>query len=184
MKELSLHILDIVQNSTKAGATEISIEVVEALRDNALLMTVRDNGCGMSEEVLATITDPFSTSRTTRKVGLGLSLLQAAAEQCRGAMSIESEEGKGTVVTASFEHDHIDRVPLGDMVSTLITLISGCPEIDFSYRYQIDKHVFEFNTRDVKQELEGVPISDMSVIQFLTEYLQSHIEQLYKEGHL
>ena len=89
-QELSLHILDIVQNSTKAGATEISIDVIESLRANLLQMTVRDNGCGMSKEVLATITDPFSTSRTTRKVGLGLSLLQAAAEQCNGAMSIES----------------------------------------------------------------------------------------------
>jgi signal transduction histidine kinase len=131
VKELSLHILDIVQNSTKAGATEISIEVVESLRKNLLRMTVRDNGCGMSQEVLATIVNPFSTSRTTRKVGLGLSLLQAAAEQCNGTMSIESKEGKGTVVTATFEHNHIDRVPLGDMVSTLITLISGCPDIDF-----------------------------------------------------
>ena len=184
MKELSLHILDIVQNSTTAGATEVSIEVVEALDDNLLEMTIRDNGCGMSKEVLKTITDPFSTSRTTRKVGLGLSLLQAAAEQCNGAMTIESEEGEGTVVTARFEHDHIDRVPLGDMASTLITLISGNPEIEFFYRYQINEHIFEFNTLDVKKELEGVPISDISVIHFLAEYLQSNIEQLYKEGHL
>ena len=162
----------------------MSIEVVEALQDNVLGMTIRDNGCGMSKEVLETITNPFSTSRTTRKVGLGLSLLQAAAEQCNGAMTIESEEGKGTVVTVTFQYDHIDRVPLGDMASTLVTLIGGTPEIDFFYRYQINEHVFEFNTVDVKQELEDVPISDMSVIHFLAEYLQSNIEQLYKEGHL
>jgi hypothetical protein len=138
----------------------------------------------MSNEVLATISNPFSTSRTTRKVGLGLSLLQAAAEQCNGAMTIESEEGKGTVVTTTFEYDHIDRVPLGDMASTLVTLIGGTPEIDFLYRYQIDEQVFEFSTVDVKHELEDVPISDMSVIHFLAEYLQSNIEQLSKEGHL
>lgn len=184
MKELSLHILDIVQNSTKAGATEISIEVAEALHDNILRMTVRDNGCGMSEEVLATIADPFSTSRTTRKVGLGLSLLQAAAERCNGAMRIASEVGKGTVVTATFEHNHLDRAPLGDMVSTLVTLIGGTPDIDFSYRHQVNEQVFEFSTAAVKQELDDLPISDVSVIHFLAEYLHSHIEQLYKEGHL
>ncbi len=184
MKELSLHILDIVQNSTKAGAAEVSIEVVEALQDNVLQISIHDNGYGMSKEMLATIANPFSTTRTTRKVGLGLSLLQAAAEQCHGAMTVESEEGKGTVVTASFEHDHIDRVPLGDLASTLVTLINGTPDVDFFYRHQIDEHIFEFNTVDVKQELEDVPISDMSVIHFLAEYLQSNIEQLYKEGQL
>ncbi|PID57583.1 ATP-binding protein [candidate division KSB3 bacterium] len=182
MKELSLHILDIVQNSTKAGATVITVEVIELLRRNLLKIMIRDNGCGMSKEALATITDPFSTSRTTRKVGLGLSLLQAAAEKCNGAMSIESEQGKGTVVTATFRHDHIDRVPLGDIVSTLITVIAGHPDIDFCYRHHMNEHVFEFNTVDVKRELGELSIADMSVIQFLSDYLHRNIEQLYKEG--
>ncbi len=181
MKELSLHILDIVQNSTKASASHIEIEVTEDMRANLLSFTVRDDGCGMKKEVLKTITDPFSTSRTTRRVGLGLSLLQLACEQCRGMMTITSEEGNGTTVTARFQYDHIDRAPLGDMVTTLITLITGDPDIDFSYVHRVDDRVFEFHTAGVKQDLGEVPLTERSVAQFLTEYLQEHIEHLYQK---
>lgn len=179
MKELSLHILDIVQNSIKANASQIDIRVTEDRRANLLSFTISDNGCGISPEMLKTITDPFSTSRTTRRVGLGLSLLQLACERCHGTMTIASDVGKGTTVTAQFQHDHIDRAPLGDMVMTLITLITGAPDIDFSYVHRVDERVFEFHTADVKRELDGVPLTEPSVAQFLTEYLHEHIEHLY-----
>jgi len=179
VKELSLHILDIVQNSTKAKASHIEILITEDTQANRLSFTINDNGCGIPKDVLKTITDPFSTSRKTRRVGLGLSLLQLACEQCNGAMHITSEVGKGTTVTAQFQHDHIDRAPLGDMVTTLITLITGDPDIDFSYIHHVDDRVFEFHTADVRRDLGDVPLTEMSVTQFLTEYLHEHIEHLY-----
>ncbi|GAK56959.1 histidine kinase [Candidatus Vecturithrix granuli] len=181
MKELSLHILDIVQNSTRAQATEVAIEIIEDFRQNLLKIVIKDNGTGIKKEALSTITNPFSTSRTTRRVGLGLSLLKAAAEQCRGEMTIESEEGKGTTVTAAFEHDHIDRVPLGDIVSTLIGIMIGNPDVDVYYRHCVNDKVFEIHTKAIKEELGDVPISDVAVMNFLSEYIQSQIDALYNE---
>ena len=184
MKELSLHILDVAQNSTNANATEIQIEILEDVSANLFRVTIRDNGCGISEERLKTIANPFTTSRTTRRVGLGLPLLQAAAEQCNGAMTIESEEGQGTTVSATFEYHHIDRQPLGDIVSTLISVIIGHPGIDFVYHHQVNNRVFTLQTQDIKQELGDIPISDMSVVSFLTEYIQENIHALYEETNL
>ncbi|MDY0094581.1 MAG: ATP-binding protein [Candidatus Vecturithrix sp.] len=182
MKELSLHILDIVQNSTRAQATEVTIEITEDFRQNLLKIVIKDNGSGIKKEVLSTVTNPFSTSRTTRRVGLGLSLLKAAAEQCRGGMVIESEEGKGTTVTVTFEHAHIDRVPLGDIVSTLIGIMIGNPGIDVYYRHCVNDKLFAINTKVIKEELGDVPISDAAVMNFLSDYLQSNIDALYKEA--
>lgn len=184
MKELSLHILDIVQNSTNANASEILIGISEDLQANVFEIHIADNGCGIQEEKLNTITDPFSTSRSTRRVGLGLSLLQVAAEQCHGSMTIQSQEGKGTIVKTRFEHDHIDRVPLGDIVSTVITLISGHPKVEFSYRHRVNDKLFELDTAAVKQELGDLPISEITVLNFLTEYMQEHVDNLYKETDL
>lgn len=181
MKELSLHILDIVQNSTRAQATEVAIEITEDFRQNLLKIVIKDNGAGIKKEALATITNPFSTSRTTRRVGLGLSLLKTAAEQCRGGMTIESEEGKGTTVTVAFEHDHIDRVPLGDIVSTLIGIMIGNPDIDVYYRHCVNDTVFDIHTKAIKEELGEVPISDAAVMNFLSEYIQSQLDALYNE---
>lgn len=181
MKELSLHILDIVQNSTRAQATEVAIEITEDFRQNLLKIVIKDNGTGIKKEMLSTITNPFSTSRTTRRVGLGLSLLKAAAEQCRGGMTIESEEGKGTTVTVTFEHDHIDRVPLGDIVSTLIGIMIGNPAVEVYYRHCVNDKIFNIHTKAIKEELGDVPISDAAVMNFLSEYIQSQIDALYKE---
>jgi hypothetical protein len=184
VKELSLHILDIVQNSTNAKASEISIDLLEDLQANVFEIHIADNGCGIQEERLNAITDPFSTSRSTRRVGLGLSLLQAAAEQCDGSMTIQSREGQGTIVKTRFKHDHIDRVPLGDIVSTIITLISGHPTVEFSYRHRVNDKLFEFDTAVVKQELGDLPISEIAVLNFLAEYMQEHVDNLYKETDL
>ncbi len=184
MKEISLHILDIVQNSTRAQATEVGIEIVEDLAANLMNIEIKDNGCGMNEEKLATITHPFSTSRTTRRVGLGLSLFQAAAERCNGSLTIQSESEKGTTISVVFEHNHIDRAPLGDIVTTMVGLMIGNPDTDFCYRHSVNGSLFNVDTKEIKQELGEVPITEISVIHFLTEYMQSHLEALYKETNL
>ena len=178
MKELSLHILDILQNSVKANASRIRLTITEDLPRNVFAITIVDNGGGMNKELLARVTNPFATTRTTRRVGLGLALFQAAAEQCNGSLTIQSEEGKGTTVTAVFEHNHIDRMPLGDIVGTIITFLIGSPAIDFGYRYWVNGKCFEFETAAVKAELGDFPLSDVNVVNFLTEYLQTQLTNL------
>ena len=173
MKELSLHILDIVKNSVKAGATLIGIDVTESVQENKLSIVISDNGCGMSKEFLARVRDPFTTTRTTRKVGMGIPLFEAAALQCEGAFDITSEEGVGTVVTAVFQNDHIDRAPLGDMAETMTTLVSGSPEIDFCYTHITDDHRFVFDTRTIREELgPEVPLDLPDVLLWMDAFLR------------
>ena len=179
MQELSLHILDIVQNSISANATLIEIEIKESTSENRLSITVKDNGKGMSPEFLKTVTDPFSTTRKTRRVGLGLSLFQAAAQAAGGDVVIESELGKGTVVTATFEYSHIDRQPLGDMAATILLLVQGNTEVDFIYRHETDFATFAFDTREMKQILDGVPITSSDIVLWMKDYLEEGIKNLY-----
>ncbi len=150
MKELSLHILDIAKNSVKANAALIEILINEDSEKNLLTIEINDNGCGMSEEFLKTVKDPFSTTRTTRKVGMGISLFEAASVQCGGRLDITSEEGVGTKLRTSFVLDHIDRAPVGDMAGTMETLISGSPEIDFLYRHTKNGKTFTLDTREIR----------------------------------
>jgi len=146
VKELSLHILDLLQNSVKANATHVQIAVTEDLRQNVFSIVVADNGHGMDRALLANVTNPFITTRTTRRVGLGLSLFKAAAERCNGSLSIQSERQQGTTVTVRFDHNHIDRAPLGDMVATVMTFLIGNPAIDLSYRHRGNDNEFDFDT--------------------------------------
>ena len=180
MKELSLNILDIVQNSITAGAEHIGIALLEDA-DGKLRMTVCDDGCGMSRETLARVTDPFCTSRKTRKVGLGLPFLKMAAEMTGGALSIESTVGKGTCVTAWFTLGHIDLAPLGDMSATVAGLIQCSPDIDFVYTVQADGEQFAADTRELRAVLDGVPLSEPSVALWLREYLAENTEQLLQK---
>lgn len=177
MKELSLNVLDIAQNSVKAGATVIRITIRE--EGNRFTLTVEDNGCGMSEEAVRSVTDPFYTTRTTRKVGLGLPLLKLAAEQTGGKLTVESRpadrfpDQHGTRVTALFFKDHIDFTPLGDIVSTLTTLIQGAPEIDFFFLHERDGRVVSLNTDEIRQILgEDVPLNCFEVIQWIAANLR------------
>ncbi|MGI6576021.1 MAG: ATP-binding protein [bacterium] len=129
MEELSLHILDLVQNSLGAGATWVKVVIVEDLAQDIFSLEIHDNGRGMDKKFLQRIFDPFATTRTTRRVGLGLSLLHMAAQQCNGKVEVDSIPGRGTKVSAVFQHSHWDRAPLGNIVATLITIISGNPEL-------------------------------------------------------
>ena len=176
MKELSLNILDIAENSVKAKAKRIGISLVEEA-DSTMLLTIEDDGCGMDADTLARVCDPFFTTRTTRPVGMGISLLKLAAEQTGGWLTIDSVSEKdnavnhGTVLKALFHREHLDCVPIGDVVSTLITLIQGSPDIDFVFLHHTPAGEVSMNTAELRQVLGDVPLSSFEVLQWITEYL-------------
>ncbi len=178
MKELSLHILDIAKNSVKAKARLIEISINEDEQKNLLTIEIKDNGCGMSKEFLKTVKDPFSTTRTTRKVGMGIPLFEAACMQCGGNLDITSEEGVGTVVEASFMLDHIDRAPIGDMAGTVKTLISGSPDTDFVYRHTKNGKTFTLDTREMREVLGGVSPDVPEVLKWIGEYINEGLSDI------
>lgn len=170
MKELSLNVLDVTENSVKAKATNIEILLTED--ENAILtLVISDNGCGMDAETVKRVTDPFYTTRTTRKVGLGVPLLKLAAEQTGGTFSVRSEVGKGTEVRATFDTKSIDFTPIGDMTSTMVTLIMGSPDINFTYRHKTPRGEVELLTSELRAQLGEVPLNHPDVIQWIREYL-------------
>lgn len=170
MKELSLHLLDVAQNSVSAGAKHINL-VLEETEGHILHMVLADDGRGMSPELLAQVTDPFTTTRTTRKVGLGLPLLRMTAEQTGGSIDIQSQVGVGTAVTALFHLEHIDCPPLGDLPTTISLLIQGAPEIEWTYRHTTPRGEALLDTRELRTVLEDVPLSEPAVAQWIKEYL-------------
>lgn len=178
MQELSMNILDIAQNSVRADATLIGISLEEA--DGMLTLAIADNGKGMDADMVQRVTDPFTTTRTTRKVGLGLPFLKMAAELTGGSMDIESKVGVGTTVTARFTAGHIDLAPLGDMGATISALVQTSPDIDFVYTRKINGRSFVFDTREVRDILEGVPLSEPAVAVFIREYITEHEDALLR----
>lgn len=177
MKDLSMHVMDILQNSTRANATEIQLIVKKDKTADTLTFTFIDNGCGMDKDTLEKVLNPFFTTRTTRKVGLGLSLLKQNAEQSGGSLSIKSEKGVGTEVTAVFGLSNIDRPPMGDLAGTLILTISAYPDIRFIFKYLSDTIDYTFDTQEVKEVLDGVSIQEPEVIQYLKEMVQENITE-------
>ncbi len=177
MKELSLNILDITENSVKAGATLTEISIIES--GDTLTLTIKDDGCGMSDEVLKTVENPFYTTRTTRKVGLGIPLLKMAAEMTGGSVQIVSStvpDNHGTTVTARFYKNHLDFTPLGDIKETVVTLIQGHPHTDFLFIHKSDKGEVMLDTRELRVVLEGVPLDTYEVIVWIKEYLNEQYE--------
>jgi anti-sigma regulatory factor (Ser/Thr protein kinase) len=172
MRELSLHILDIVQNSIQAQATEVQIRVNISTERDELLIEIEDNGYGMSKETAERVLDPFVTTRTTRRVGLGLPLFKAAAERCNGELVLHSEEGRGTLVQVRFRFSHIDRAPMGDIIATLTTLIQGSPDVDFIYDHWYDGESYLLSTHPLRQELEGVPLNHPLVLDYVANDLR------------
>lgn len=178
MQEISLNVLDVAQNSITAGANRIHITVDEQRAANTLTVIIADNGCGMTEQVRSQVTDPFYTSRKTRKVGLGLPFFKMAAELTGGSFSIASEVGKGTTVTAVFTLDHIDRMPLGDMNGTVSALISCNPSLDFAYLRRVDGREFTLDTREMREILGDVPLDAQEVTVFIRDYLHDGEEEI------
>ena len=179
MRELALHLLDIVENSVSAKADTIQIWVEEDHAADRLRMMVQDNGRGMDAEMVARVTDPFVTTRTTRKVGLGIPLFKAAAEACNGSLTIQSELGKGTCVAVEFQLSHIDRMPLGNIASTFLTLVVGSPEVQWILDYTVDGEKFEFDSQPIQEALDGVPLTDPTVLAYLREMIETGIASVH-----
>ena len=171
MKELALHVLDIAKNSVAAGAKKIAISIEKNTEADSLCITVTDDGCGMDEDFAARALDPFTTTRTTRKVGMGLPLFRQAAEDTGGSLNLYSQKGTGTVVSARFGLSHIDRAPAGDMAGTICTLVQGNPEIRFIYTVRSDGEDFTFDTADVQAQLGDVPVDTPEVLAWIRDYL-------------
>lgn len=178
MKEIALHLLDIVQNSVRAGASHVEIRFLLG-EDGVLEMGVKDDGCGMSEELLSRVRSPFTTTRTTRKVGLGIPLLMQNAMQTGGHVEIESEVGKGTDIAAFFVTSSIDCLPLGDLASTMASIIMGSPDKpEFAIHCVSPKGEMSFSTETIRPMLEGVSLSEPGVVQWIKESLEEEIEPI------
>lgn len=182
MTELSLNVLDVAQNSIKAKASLIQISVDVQTRSDRLTITIEDDGCGMDEQTVKQVTDPFYTTRTTRKVGLGVPLFKMAAEMTGGSFEITSELGKGTKVTAEFVLSSIDRMPLGDMSGTIETLVVYNTAVDFLYTYRVDDEQFELSTAQMKEILDGVPLDNPEVVSYIRDFLSENTSALNKNS--
>ncbi len=179
MKEIALHLLDLAENSVSAGARTVRIEVCEDRTADLLTASIEDDGRGMTPEMVKTVTDPFVTSRSTRKVGLGIPLLKGAAEACNGDLKISSAPGVGTRIEASFQHSHIDRMPLGDLAATFLGLSVAHPEVHWIFRYTARadgaERTFEYDDQPIKETLDGLPLTHPEVLAYLRETLEEGI---------
>ncbi|MDO4547777.1 MAG: ATP-binding protein [Clostridia bacterium] len=177
MFELALHILDLVQNSVTAKASLVIVEV--RYEGEWLAISIIDDGCGMSEEMLARAQSPFGTSRTTRRVGLGIPMFKQLSLMCEGEFSINSAPGEGTTLVATFRAANVDLPPMGDLSGTIKALIVGAPEKpDFVLRYERDGEQFEFDTRQIREQLDGVPLNEPDVLAWIGEYIDEGIKQI------
>lgn len=179
MRELSLHILDLAQNSIAAGASLVTIEINEN-DEGFFVFSIKDNGCGMDEKMLRSVRDPFVTTRKTRKVGMGIPFLDMVTAQCGGTFSLESQVGLGTVLKASFKEDNIDRPPLGDIVASMLVMIVANPQLDIVFIYKIGERGFTFDTREMRQMLgEEADFSLPEVYTWIESYLRQQLDVLH-----
>lgn len=184
MKDISLHILDIVENSINAGATLVQILLKEDRGRDLFSVVIKDNGKGIPRKVLEEVLNPFYTTRTTRKIGLGLSLLAQAAKETGGSIAVTSGEEGGTSVKADFIPSHIDMKPLGNMADTLVVLIAGNPLIDFVFSYSFNNDNsdnFSFDTRDIRADLEGIPLNSPPVMTAIRESINRSLAAIKGE---
>lgn len=172
MEDLSLHILDIVENSIAAKADKIEIIITEDIKNDVLSVEIIDNGIGMDKDTVKKALDPFYTSKEVRRFGFGLPLLSEAAKAANGRLSIESKTGEGTKIRADFQHSHIDRKPMGDMSQTIVTLVVGNPEVKFIYLHKKDGHEHRFDTGKIKDQLKETPINSSAGIRMIRASLK------------
>jgi anti-sigma regulatory factor (Ser/Thr protein kinase) len=173
MKTIDLHIIDIVHNSIRAGATQIEIELLIFKKQNKVIVQIKDNGCGMSKSTLDAIRNNFFSSRKERKTGMGIALLEFHAKQAGGSFSIESEPGEGTIVKAEFQEDNVDRQPLGDVPLCIATFICQYSKINFTFKYASDTDQFDICSDEVLQVFEGVEINNPAIIRGIAEMINS-----------
>ena len=179
MKELSLNILDIIENSIKSGAKNVELTIEEDIKKDLLSITVKDDGKGMEKSFLKIIFDPFTTTSTNKKVGLGLPLLKEEAESCGGGIEIQSKTGKGTTVTVKFKRSHIDRPPMGDLPSTILSVIAANPDIRLFYKHTVDRKTFKLDTEKIKDIAGGNSLKDIKVLKWIESYIRENIKSLY-----
>jgi len=178
MLELALHVLDIAENSSRAGASLVEITIVEDLQQDVFSLEIRDDGHGMDSATMEKALDPFYTTKKVRRIGLGLPMLKQAAHNAQGRCSLESEPGRGTVVRAEFRHSHIDRQPLGDIAGVVTMLILGSPGIDFVYRHSKDGREYVLDTREIREGLGQVPLNCMEVLNLIRDNISEGLEEL------
>jgi len=178
VKEISLNVLDILENSINAQAKNIKLTVIDDEDKDYLFLEIKDDGKGMSPELKEKVFDPFFTSSSNKKVGLGLPLLKYEAESCGGFVVIESQEGKGTVVKIKFKKSHVDRPPLGDLVSTILFIFTTHPEINFSYIHQYNDKVFEIKTQELREAC-GEDLCSPFIIKGIEELIRNNLNLLY-----
>jgi anti-sigma regulatory factor (Ser/Thr protein kinase) len=182
MLELAAHILDIAENSVRAGAKLIKIDIDEDTANDSLSIEISDDGRGMKKEEIKKVLDPFYTTKTVRRVGLGIPLLADAAQRSGGHLNLESQEGKGTTVKATFGLSHVDRQPMGNIISTLIILIAGKTDVDFFYKHRHNDQQFELDTRVIRKEIEDVPISHPEILKYIRGVLEEGFIKIKPEA--
>lgn len=179
MKEISLHILDLVENSIKANATKITIEVVESISDNIYSIRIKDDGCGMTQEFLANIDDPYTTTSQSRKIGLGIPLVKMNAEKAGGKFCIQSVLGGGTEVYFDFEHNHWDRPPLGDIAGVVVMLAVCNDDKQITYTHITDGGKYVFDTNEVRETLDGISLNNYSIITYLKDMINENLVAIH-----
>ena len=179
MRELADNIMDIAQNSISAGAALTEVHVKISHEADLITLTFKDDGCGMDAELVKAVTEPFTTTRKTRKVGLGLPLLKQTAEMTGGSIGIESTIGVGTVVTAAFGLSHIDRPPMGDVAGAFFSLVVMNPDTDFLFTYDYDGNVFTFDTREVREAVAPIPLNQMEISAWIKDCISTEINELH-----
>ncbi|MBO7489103.1 MAG: ATP-binding protein [Bacteroidales bacterium] len=179
MKELAMHVYDLMENSTAANSTEVKLTIRDSLKDNIYAFTIEDNGKGMTPEFMAKVTDPYTTSRTTRKVGLGLPLIKMNTENCGGGMKLQSEVGKGTRLDFWFQHNHWDRPPMGDLAGTIVMLCAAHEDIHIIYKHITDEDEFVFDTDEIHEALDGMSMNDVKVMGWLKDMVQENLEAIH-----
>ncbi len=173
MEDLSLHILDIAENSITAGSKNIEIYLIEDIENDIIKLTIKDDGKGMTDKQIKKATDPFVTTKKGKRFGLGLSLLEQAAKRAEGRLELISQQRNGLELLATFKHSHIDRQPIGDMNVTLLTLIASYPDVNFIYIHKKDKSEFCFNTKEIKSQLNGIDINNVEVLKEIRKILKN-----------
>lgn len=182
MLELSLHILDIAENSIRARARRVTIDMTEDREADRLTLEIRDDGKGMTEEERKRALDPFYTTKKVRRVGLGLPMLAQAAANTGGSLELESNPGAGTRVRVAFGLSHIDRQPLGDLPGTIVALIAGSPDVHFVYRHHRDGRAYNLDTDEIKREIEDVPINHIEVLKYIRHDVEDGLREINAEA--
>jgi len=184
MLELALHILDIAENSVRAGAKTVFIDITEDRLRDRLEIEIRDDGAGMDEATLKKAMDPFYTSKKVRRVGLGLPLLKEAAIRAGGSFTIDSHEGSGTRVSVRFRLSHIDRQPLGDLTGAIMVLLAGNAGVDFVCRHECEGNVFTLDTREIRKEIGDIPLNHMEVLKFIRQHVTEGFKEIGTEARI